>query len=337
MSNEASTPAPVLPEIYTPGQRAVLDELSAIQASLDLGDSEFAKKHLTVSATTWYRIRKGDYGANADQAFVKLACNLQQYRIESAKTAKLVGGRPWHALPQQQSVIDAVTSAKLKDESDPDRLVVFLAETGGGKTALGRQLKLRHDGILVEATESWRDSYFAALADIAEVAGVDADDLDAGKHVAERALLRRLNANRRVLIIDEGEYFGPRTINLVKLLLNKTPTVVVILAIPSLYARWQQRAWDESKQINRRAEAIVDGGLVTPDDVRLFVAERFGGAEPSVCAPIAKAANQFGRFDTVVQIVREIDIEDGAKLTRDEVEQAITRFNKRLRRIGGAA
>ena len=227
-------------------------------------------------------------------------------------------------------MIDAVSQAKLKPVEDPDRAVFFLAPTGGGKTALARQLKVMHDGIFVEARESWRESYYAALYDIGIAAGVSPDELGTSKHSAEQALLRKLRANRRVLIVDEGEYFGARTINLFKLLLNQTGTVPVIMTIPVLFTRWQARSWAESEQLNRRAHAVIVAGPVLPDDVDLFFSGADLSAAKSVCGVVAKAANEFGSYDTVREIVAELAADGPGEVTKERAEKAVSNF-KRLR------
>ena len=326
--NEDNKPAPDLSS-YTEGQLDVLRQLCALRDELGISDGEFVRKHLTLSSTTWSRINTGTYGADAASAFVKLELNLRQLRVERAQASRTTGGAAWYRIVPQQSVIDAVSQAKLKPASDPDRAVFFLAPTGGGKTATARQLKVMHDGILVEARESWRDSYYAALCDVGQAAGISEDELGTSKHSAEQAVLRKLRANRRVLIIDEGEYFGARTINLLKLLLNQTETVIVVMTIPVLFTRWQARSWEESKQLNRRAHAVIVAGPVLPDDVALFLKGSNLFASAAVCGVIAKAANEFGSYDTVREIIDEFG-DDTCEVTQARAEKAVSNF-KRLR------
>jgi DNA transposition AAA+ family ATPase len=315
---------------YTPGQRDVLKQLRELQTQLSMSDAAFVREHLTLSSTTWSRLNSGTYSANAASAFVTLDGDLRQLRVKLATDHKITGNRPFYEFSQQQAVISAVTSCKLKPEDDPVRLVVFLSESGGGKTRLARELTVMHNGLMIEGRESWRKSYYAALCDIGAIAGVSADDLKRGEHSAEVGLIKKLKANRRVLIIDEGEYFGPRTINLVKLILNQTPTVVVLLAIPELFARWQRAAWEEAKQLNRRAEAIITDSKVTPDDVQLFFAGRVTLHEAgAVCAMIAKAANEFGRYGMVERIVDQLVAEEHERVGTEQAQHAV-RCAKRL-------
>jgi hypothetical protein len=334
--NEDTKPAPDLSS-YTEGQRDVLRQLCALRDELGLSDGEFVRKHLTLSSTTWSRINNGTYAADVDSAFIKLELNLRQLRVERAQTTRTTGGAAWYSIITQQSVINAVSQAKLKPVGDPDRAVFFLAPTGGGKTATARQLKVMHDGILVEARESWRDSYYAALCDVGLAAGISEDELGTGKHSAEQAVLKKLRANRRVLIIDEGEYFGARTINLLKLILNQTETVIVVMTIPVLFTRWQARSWVESEQLNRRAHAVVVAGPVLPDDVKLFFAGAGLTGASDACATVAKAANEFGSYDTVREIVGELAADKVREVTKERAEKAVSNFKSlRAREVKAA-
>ncbi|AHF94201.1 hypothetical protein OPIT5_08235 [Opitutaceae bacterium TAV5] len=308
MTDTTTKTKPDLAAIYTPGQLGVINELRRLQDEAGLNDGKFATAHLTVSGTTWYRIKEGTYGADPALTLNKLELNLRQMRLQRAQAAKLTGGGVFIRIPSQQAVFDAVTACKLKPEDDCERMVTFLAETGGGKTRLARQLKVEHDGILVEASEPWRKSYFAALFDIGLAAGLTETELGNGEATAQRAVVRRLRANRRVLIIDEGEYFGPRTTNLLKLLLNQTPTVVVVMAIPALFARWQCAAWVESAQTTRRNESVIESSPVFPDDVAALAAGRviFADTAKAACGLIAKNANEFGRFSFVERTLKEL-------------------------------
>ena len=322
---------------YTPGQQDVLAQLSAIQEKLKLADVPFAAKHLTISSTVWFRIKSGTYNADPALAFVKLERNLRNYRIEQAQASRLISDRPFHFFAPQQEVVDAVTLCKMKPADDANRLVVYLAPTGGGKTALARNLKIQHDGLLVEGRESWRRSYMAALCDIAAVAGVRELEtlMTRGEHAIETALLERLNKQRQVLLIDEGEYFGPRTINLCKFMLNQTPTVVVIFAIPQLYDWWQRTAWEQAAQLNRRAEAIVHAGPVTADDVRVFLLGEkitLGSDSRAAAAELATAANSFGHYDTLLRVLAILRDEHESSPTLDGVRQAVATVKKLLNR-----
>lgn len=325
---------------YTPGQIDLLASLEAERDRLGLSDSEFCREHLTIAGSSWTRLRSEKYGAGVDKICARLAGNLRNLRIKRASAGQLGGDIVWHPLPPQRLVVDAVSLAQLKPLNDPERLVVFLADTGGGKTALARHLRIAFDGILVDARESWRTSYYAALRDIGTAAGAVSKKLDMGAYSAERALVDRLTTNRRLLIIDEGEAFGPRTINLIKLILNQTPTVVVILAIPELYHRWSQAAWIESQQLIRRCEAIVEAGPVLAEDVAEFLAGdgfQFSGPPELHHAEIAAAANRFGRYSMVRRVRAELCLLVAETIKPADTKRAIAIAEAALRRGKGGA
>jgi len=331
---------PDLATLYTPGQLDVLRDLQQIQAEAGLSDGKFAAQHLTISASTWSRIQGGVYAADAATAFTTLAGNLRVIRIERARGAKLTGGTAFHEIEPHKAVINAIVSARLKAATDPERLVVFLAPSGGGKTRLGREITVMFGGYYVEATESWRDSYFSALCAIGRSVGVNESELLAGRELAEQKVINRFKARRTVLVIDEGEYFGPRTMNLLKMLLNQTETVIVLLAIPALFERWQKKSWEESRQLNRRCEAIVEAGPVIPSDVAQFASKRLtiSGPADKVWGVIAKAANEFGHYSMVRRVIEEL-ARDGESVSLAAAENAVRIVKKLLNRSGekGAA
>jgi len=300
-----------------------------LRDELGMTDSVFTRKHLSVHLSTWLRLNEGKYAAaDPSAALLKLEGSLRQLRIERAHSTKLTGGTAWTRIPWQEAVSHAVTLAKLKPDDDCERLVVGLAETGGGKTRLGRQLKIAHDGILVEASEPWRSSYFAAIYDVALGAGVPEKELGTSKHQVQRALISQLRKQRRILIIDEAEYFGPAATNLIKLILNQTPTVIIVLAIPDLFARWQRSAWIESAQTSRRSEAVILADPVFPEDV-IALAEKLGKTlTAEMAGVIAKASNTFGKISFALRAIK--DLGDGN--TRGDAEQAVSNIRALLRR-----
>lgn len=317
---------------YTAGQLAILAELQQIQDESKLSNEKLCATWLTISATTLSRLRSGKYGADAADVFVKLDTNLRRYREERAMARKRGEVATYYPLTEQQSVLSAVTGARLKDATNPDRLIVVLGETGAGKTATAAQVAAQFDGLTVEARETWRTDYYSAIKSIGQVAGVDAEKLDAGKASAETALIERLRKNRRVLGIDEGEYFGPRTMNLVKLILNQTETVVVIYAIPELFQRWSCKAWKESEQLKRRLHTLIDLGRVQPADVRLFIENHPGWARldgderKKITAQLAMAANTDFRLKTMRALQEQLA--DSPALTEESVASAIARTRR---------
>lgn len=293
-----------------------IQTLQEIQTAEGLSDQDFARRYLSVSATTWYRIKNGTYAANAEHANAKLANNLRNLQVELARRKKQLAGRTFIRLPHLLPVFDAVQVARMcKDEH---RLVIFKAPTGGGKTMLLKQIRIDYDGVLVEAKESWRNQYLAAIRDIAKAADINLGN-QTSKWSAETSLLAGMQQRgRRVLCIDEGEYFGPNSINLIKLILNQTEWVVVLAAIPVMFDRWNRKSWEESVQLRRRTVLSHTSEIVTPTDVAEFAKDQVKLSKQSQ-AIIAKAANEFGLLDTIRRILDELQESETLTPTEDEV------------------
>jgi len=126
----------------------------------------------------------------------------------------------------------AVTAAMR--ESSNRRLVLMVAEPGMGKTSAARAVKSRYGArvALTEADETWKDSPGAMLTGLGADLGLRGMPVGLGARVD--AVCRKLNETRTCLILDEAHHLGPRTLNLVKTLLNRTPGEFVFLCLPTL-------------------------------------------------------------------------------------------------------
>lgn len=335
-----STPTTESPDYtqlgYTAGQVATLTALEQHSRELGLSQEAFSAEHLQVSSTTWLRIRKGTYAGNREQVFAKLDLSLRQLRIELARRARNTGSRTYHWFAPANAVMNAITAARMRRLADPERLIIVEGTTGAGKTALGAQIRSQLDTVFVEASEAWRTDYRSAAIQVARAAG--AGDKQTGRLASlleiEDTLLTALSARRRVLLIDEAEYFTAKTANLLKLILNRTETVVVLLCIPQLRERWMAAAQREADQLLRRA-VVIDLGKVTPGDVEPFLdGLPLGSGLRSSAAAIARAANYFGSFSTVVRVVDRLRDEEPEKLELDDVSKAIS-LVQHLQRKGG--
>jgi len=302
----------------TPEHREIIDSLRDYQIQLKLSDNEFAKKHLSISYSGWSRIYNLLYTAKPDSALAKLGRDLRNLRSELSRRNKQMAGRPYIKLPDHELIFDALEVAKLRE--DEHRLVIYRAKSGGGKTTLLKQVQIELNGYLVEAKESWRKSYLAATSDIASAVGIKIDGDLKSEHKFETALIDGMNKKGRgVLLIDEGEYFGPRTINLIKLILNQTKWTIFLGAIPELFDRWSKKAWAEAVQLRRRTVINLTASAVTADDVKRFAA--YMQLPKNAAAWIARSANEFGLYDTVARVIEQLAVEDD--LDDDNVASAI--------------
>jgi hypothetical protein len=86
-------------------------------------------------------------------------------------------------------------------------------------------------------------------------------ELPTGQNDRMELAVKTLNASRTGTLIDEGHHMGPRCLNIVKTLINRTPDVFITLALNTLWNRLERDAYQEVKQLtgNRLFERIKLG------------------------------------------------------------------------------
>ena len=288
-------------------QQVVIDELNALRAKLAVpNDTEFHKRYLSsyMSYSTWFRLNDGNYNGKIEKY---IDCCRQVIENITELLASRTYLRPvqigeFYRLNTFEAVFESIKEAQ--ERPDNKRLVIFLAETGFGKSAVCEQLHIKYNATLIESSEVWRSSYFACVKDVCAALG------SAGpwKSVAaaQEWMLNQMNKKVGVLGIDEANSFGPHSCNLVKMILNRTPWVVFIGALPGLFNMMTRKSWFEASQMLRRAIAVIHHADIKPVDVSPFVSElKF--AEPKAALPlIAGAGNKFGGYDTIKEIRTEL-------------------------------
>jgi DNA transposition AAA+ family ATPase len=298
-------------------------------------DKTFAAESLTVSDTVWYRVRTGKYHAEdhtrvLSKLTADLSCILDGQQI--------TGSIREHRIIPLSHITESRAALNLAFAEQRNRIVIVLADTGGGKTMIAKSIArdFASRTALVEATESWRKSYLAGIQAIARVCGVD--PIANNMRQAEAALIAHLNAHPRIIVIDEGNYFGPACLNLVKAIVNQTSSIVVILAMPVLWQFITRASQQEARQLRNRAAAILELKQVKKRDVALALQETIptwetlnGSASAAVDA-VTSAANYFGLWNTVFSIASFVNQEAGdGDLTLPIIQTAIADVQK-LRR-----
>lgn len=298
-------------------------------------DRTFARDRLSVSETTWFRIRSGSYQA-ADHSKVldRLTTDLAKLIDHIALTS---GSKEAPILPLSH-ITDSRKALNIAFGEERNRLVITLADTGGGKTTICKSICRDFPGRVapVEATESWRNSYLAGIHAIA--AACDLGGLPNNSRRAEQTLFEELKLRPRIILIDEGNYFGPACLNLVKAILNNSASVISIFALPVFWNFITRSSLHEARQLRNRTAAMLHFESVKDADVRLALSKTVTGWETlnGSCAAAAtlvrKAANSFGLWNTVFSAAAYIT-EDaaGAPVTIDMVERAVADIS-RLRR-----
>lgn len=307
--------------------------LSEHRDRLDISDAVLARRYLNVSKTTWSQLQSGTYPAQDPTPMLEKCADALQVLIDESERADTAGAGQVVDLPHVRA---ALAGIKGSYGAAQNRLIVYLAPSGGGKTTLVRKIRETYRSLAIcgEATETWRGSYLNAAADIAGWLGVDGDFVNPRK--AEAAVLDQLAVTPRILCIDEGHYCGPAALNFIKAILNKTDTRVVFLSIPQLWKRMEEKAYEEAKQLRRRTHAKVVVEEISESDCRKFVANRLDGYdladgdEKKIVAAIITTANRFGLYDTVERICTEVITEISAQkksraIDLDDVTAAIIR------------
>jgi DNA transposition AAA+ family ATPase len=200
-------------------------------------------------------------------------------------------------------------------EQGNDRLIIVEGNPGDGKTTAVAALVARYGSRIVqaEAAETWRDSINAMLADLLLSAGVAQPPVSAAARLDK--LIEVLRARRVCLVIDEAHHMGPRGLNMVKTLINRTPGEIIMIGLPVLLKRLEMAAYQEARQLtlNRLCERITLASA-DKDDTALLL-ERLGGLPAAIareaCARVAAMAVGHGSLKFVARLCRRLR-RDGA-------------------------
>lgn len=299
-------------------------------ARLDLTDAVIAKRYIGISKTTWSQLQSGTYPAQDPAPMLEKCEAALQILLDASERSESGAQDTIVALPHIAAALAAVKGCY---DQEQNRLVVYLAPSGGGKTTLVRRLRQTYLSAAVfgEATETWRGSYLNCAADIARWLGIEENFVNPRK--AEAAVIDRLTEMPIILCIDEGHSCGPEALNFIKAILNRTKCRVVFLSIPELWARMEGKAFEEAKQLRRRTHAKIVIETVSASDCRTFIEAKLAGypgkkspEEKLIVAAMCEAANKFGLYDTLQRICDEVKAEaKGAPADLDLVTAAIKR------------
>ncbi len=217
----------------------------------------------------------------------------------------------------------AVGRAMLEDEDCVARLVIVEGQTGTGKDAARKNLLKVWPKVTVavEATECWRDSLTVPAREIYKAlhivrqAGRDTKQVPAPPRFPADILneiIAALRERKLILILNEAHHLGQRGLNLVKTLINQTPTVVVLECVPALLTRLLGGSYEEAVQLtgNRLCERVYLASP-PPDEILLMLERRavtFADVETKNTAAksIADDAPKFGNWRYVAQVTRRL-------------------------------
>lgn len=328
-NNESHSEHPHQGDSYPPVLSKLVDELVEMQTSLNMSDDQFARQYLDYSRNQWCKIRLKTYKLkDLGPLESALERNLRKAREINAARSKSTR-QQWFEWDIMRAIRVTIANCMIREE--PVRLIPVVGPTGAGKSVILDRVRIEYGAHVIQAKESWRTNYMSALLDILYGCGVTGKIFRCGD--AEKLLIEYLKAKPRIIAIDEGNYFGSKTINLLKLILNESRTVVVMGSTPAHFNN-MRRYWDDYDQLQRRIACIYRVDFVHPSEVQDFLtASGISLAiEPAkAAARIAKAANAFGLYGMVSRVMAVlIDAAQGGDLGPDEIDKAITIVRKQM-------
>jgi DNA transposition AAA+ family ATPase len=274
--------------------RDIAGKVKAYQEANKLADNALVRLFPDLGSTKTYT---AILAADLDE--LNLERQLTNYRLVLAlmeSGAEKRGGR------DEELYDDFVGVARCKKvllETMPQRsiarLIIVEGDTGAGKSSVRTLITAKYQGRIlnIEATVGWGDSPGAMCNAILKACGVKEVPPSIYERTEKVIELLAEGSRRRCLMVEEAHHMGVRCLNLLKTLINRTPGEFVLLTYPTLWARLEQRAYHEARQLtgNRLAERIrlqVDAA-----DVKKFVSRRVPNA--------VKTLN--GKFDQVIQLL----------------------------------
>ena len=333
-NSETLTPAEVQGNVEAAGLVRELADLRAKIGEVEgriVSDGAFSRRFLgafQISSGTWSKLQSGDY--NGGRIFGKIddmkaaiaAIKKRMPRIVAAAERK----RGFYETALARAVDERLTIAL--DDPYGRRIVVALAPTGYGKTAIVNHLKAV-GAVCVEGLQAWKSSYRSFCASIAKAAGKEVPRT-ANQERAEELMLDALSVSDRTVVIDEANTLSGSCANGIKEIVNRTGCTVVILAIPEFWDRFLAGNRGEVRQIINRCQRVIRQVKMKDSDVRLFL--RLRNLPEGYAKPIADAANAFGGFRTVINIMDEI--QDDPSLANLQRAVATHELNLRALNMG---
>lgn len=305
--------------------RALAREVQNYQLERDWSDTRLCKEIAHVGSTKTYKRILDD---TDDLEELNVDTQLRNYQA-AAETIRALRTKDRPAEPEYEDFTNilnaraAVGRALLEEEDCVARLVIIEGNTATGKDAVKKNLLKVWPKITVavEASELWRDSLAvparAIYAALNVVKQADKDTKETPKpprYPAEiiAEVIAALKERKLVLIINEAHHLGPRGLNMVKTLLNQTPTVIVLECIPALLTRLLSSSYEEAVQLtgNRLCERVYLNS--PPTDEILLMLERRGvrftdaQTRNTAAKTLANEAPNFGNWRYISQVTRKL-------------------------------
>lgn len=295
----------------------------------EVSDAEFARRFLTFSSTTWSKLCTGTYPGGKWGAIIeKMSASVDAIEAQMpllAERAKY--SRSFVKTALAKAAFAAVNKART--DGGDRRVVVVLAPTGHGKSALAEYFRGK-GAIAVEGRQAWRASYKSFCLDVAAAAGRKvAPSTNEGR--AEAEMISVLGNRSGILFIDEANTMSGPCANAIKYIVNRTPYTVVIAAIPQMWDKFLAGARDEVLQLVNRCQPVIRSSRVAVKDVEAFLTRQ--GLPTDWAESLAKEANIFGGFRTVIAVLDSLAAL-GTQATREDFETELKRQHECLAASG---
>lgn len=224
---------------------------------------------------------------------------------------------------------------RLKLSRTNAKLIIVEGYTGAGKTSAGRIIAAKYNAMTpvqsvftIEASAGWGDRPNAMLSELLKALG----RADGGRSQAARLdkLCDVLSERPLVFIIDEVHDFGVRCLRVVKTILNRTATKIVLLCHPRLFRDLERENWDDLSQLTgNRLLARIHLGTLSEEDVALILSRRvpaLNGSTKDAAHQLAEAALNNGNLAFVRECVVRLNKATKKKphLTLDDVKLVTT-------------
>jgi len=269
-----------------------------------LSDKAFTKRYTPyISETQWSGLKNGTYyegklwikEQDLKDAIADIESRLDSIRDGAEYSHKVLDTTFFRAIKNLVK--------RAKDDPEDRRIIVSLAPTGYGKTAVAKYL-ISKGAYYVEGTQSWKSSYRAFCADVARAINKKVPT-GAKQDKCEEAMIDAAKSKDfGTLVIDEANTLSGPCANGIKEIVNRTNFTVVLLAIPEFWDKFLEGNAGEVRQVVNRCQRVIRQERITTDDVRLFLRSR--KLPEAFAGKITGEADKFGGFRTVISIMNEI-------------------------------
>lgn len=303
--------------------RELAREAQNYQLERGLSDAKFCAEVAGLGSTKTYKRILDD----AD-GLEELNLDTQLRNYESAlEYIRALRAKDRLAEPEYDDFANILTAraavTRAMAEESIARFVVIEGETATGKDAVKNALLKRWPKAVVsiDANELWRESLSTPTKAIFQALDIrrrdEAGPLPMPKYPAERleTIYEVLGDRRLIVIFNEGHHFGPRMLNVLKDMINRTKVVPVMLCIPGLLQRLVKDSHAEAIQLfhNRLCERVY---LPTPPATEIgMLLERRGvkfadaEARNEATTRLAEEAPMLGNWRYVSLVARELALE----------------------------